>query len=126
MCYPSNARSSVLSALVEGTAIRSVEHMTGIHRDTICRLVVSVGEKWQDLMDSIIRGVQTEFVQVDEVWCFVGKKDKRLNGNKRPDLGSQYVFIRLAWISHKKEEPRRPFSDKLFLINGLPEQRRPT
>ncbi len=32
----------------------------------------------------------------------------------------------LAWISHKKEEPRRPFSDKLFLINGLPEQRRPT
>ncbi len=32
----------------------------------------------------------------------------------------------LAWISHKKEEPRRPFSGKLFLINGLPEQRRPT
>jgi transposase len=29
-----------LSALVEGSSIRSVERMTGIHRDTIMRLMV--------------------------------------------------------------------------------------
>ena len=32
----------------------------------------------------------------------------------------------LAWISHKEREPSRFFSGKLFLINGLPEERRPT
>ena len=33
---------------------------------------------------------------------------------------------RLTWISHKEREPSRFFSGKLFLINGLPEERRPT
>ena len=32
----------------------------------------------------------------------------------------------LSWISHKEREPSRFFSGKLFLINGLPEERRPT
>ena len=92
---PVQRKVQVLSAMVEGTSIRSVERMTSVHRDTICRLVVSVGEKCQNFMDSMIRGVQAEFVQVDEVWCYVGKKDRRLNGDKRRDLGSQYVFIGL-------------------------------
>ncbi len=43
-----------------------------------------------------------------------------------PNPSDAILGRRLAWISHKKEEPRRPFSGKLFLINGLPEQRRPT
>jgi len=39
----------VISALVEGSSIRSVERITGIHRDTIMRLGVTIGtscEKW--------------------------------------------------------------------------------
>ena len=35
----------VLKALVEGNSIRSIERMTGIHRDTIMRLLVRVGGK---------------------------------------------------------------------------------
>ncbi len=34
--------------------------------------------------------------------------------------------VGIAWISHKEREPSRFFSGKLFLINGLPEERRPT
>ena len=33
-------RTAAISALVEGCSIRSVERMTGIHRDTIMRLIV--------------------------------------------------------------------------------------
>jgi DNA-directed RNA polymerase specialized sigma24 family protein len=36
-------RSLVIAALVEGNSIRSVERLTGIHRDTIMRLLVRVG-----------------------------------------------------------------------------------
>jgi len=36
---------AVLSAIVEGNSIRSTERMTGVHRDTIMRLVVTGGEQ---------------------------------------------------------------------------------
>jgi len=34
----------VVSALAEGSSIRAIERMTGIHRDTIMRLGVKVGQ----------------------------------------------------------------------------------
>ncbi len=38
-------RIEVLWHLVEGNTIRSTERLTGVHRDTICNLVVSFGCK---------------------------------------------------------------------------------
>lgn len=35
----------ILSLLVEGNSIRSVERITDVHRDTIMRLLVSAGTK---------------------------------------------------------------------------------
>lgn len=35
---------AIIAALAEGSGIRSVERMTGVHRDTIMRLGVRVGE----------------------------------------------------------------------------------
>ena len=37
-------QASVISALVEGNSIRSTERMTGVHRDTIMRLLVKIGD----------------------------------------------------------------------------------
>ena len=34
----------VISALAEGTSIRSIERITGVHRDTIMRLGIRVGK----------------------------------------------------------------------------------
>jgi transposase-like protein len=35
-------KEAVIGALVEGNSIRSTERMTGVHRDTIMRLLVEV------------------------------------------------------------------------------------
>jgi malonyl CoA-acyl carrier protein transacylase len=48
---------AVIAALAEGNSIRSVERMTGIHRDTIMRLGVRVGEGCARLMDERMRGL---------------------------------------------------------------------
>lgn len=48
-------KSMAIGALVEGSSIRSVERMTGIHRDTIMRLGMSVGNACQTLMDETMR-----------------------------------------------------------------------
>lgn len=87
-------KAQVIAALVEGNSIRSVERMTGIHRDTIMRLLVRTGEHCAKLLDSKMRNLKSRLVQVDEAWSYVGKKEKRLTGrDNHAEMGDQYVFV---------------------------------
>jgi len=90
-------RLAVISALVEGNSIRSTERMTGVHRDTIMRLLVSVGENCTHILDHHLRGFHSRLMEVDEIWTFVGKKERRLTREEKlnPELGDQYVFVAL-------------------------------
>ena len=67
---------AVISALAEGSSIRSIERITGIHRDTIMRLGVRMGEGCQAIMDQKLRNLDSRIIQVDEVWGFIGMKKK--------------------------------------------------
>src|SRR5689334_11683378 len=60
-----------LQLLVEGNSVRSTERITGIHRDTICKLLVAAGERCERLLDEKIRNVRVSDVQADEIWGFV-------------------------------------------------------
>ncbi len=48
-------RKQVLNALVEGNSIRSIERMTGVHRDTIMRLLVKTGNTCEKVMNEKMR-----------------------------------------------------------------------
>jgi hypothetical protein len=52
--------------------------MTGIHRDTIMRLLAEVGRGCAELMDEKMRELLCKRVQVDEIWSYVGKKQRQL------------------------------------------------
>jgi IS1 family transposase len=85
-----------ISALVEGTSIRSVERMTGIHRDTIMRLMVRVGQNCERLLDEHMQHLTCKHLEVDEIWCFVGKKQRHLGLHDNiEELGDQWVFVAL-------------------------------
>jgi IS1 family transposase len=91
---PLEKKLTVISSLLEGNSVRSTERMTGVHRDTICRLLVQAGERSAAVMDSTMRNLRCNFVQCDEIWCYVGKKDRRIAKDERsPEIGSQWVFI---------------------------------
>jgi IS1 family transposase len=92
---PQARQIQILNALVEGVSIRSTERMTYTHRDTIMRLLVSVGEQCQHLLDQRLQGFQCEHLQLDEIWTFVRKKERRLTDMERlnPEIGDQYVFV---------------------------------
>jgi IS1 family transposase len=84
---------AVLSALVEGNSIRSISRMTGVDRNTITSLLLKTGDTCNALMDGAMRNLHCGFVQADEIWCYVGKKGKRLREGDSPELGSQWVFV---------------------------------
>ena len=84
---------TILKCLVEGNSIRSIERMTGTHRDTICRLLRSAGERCQALMDDKFRGLQASDIQIDEIWGYIAKRERHVEPDEGPDVGSQYVFV---------------------------------
>jgi len=79
-------QAAVVSALVEGSSIRSTERMTGVHRDSITRLPVRVGEGCQRIMDERMQILPCKHIQVDEIWCYVGKKQRHIKDSDNPDL----------------------------------------
>jgi IS1 family transposase len=86
-------KRAAIAALLEGNSVRSIERMTGIHRDTICRLLVATGEHCAGLLDARLRNIRMRYVQADEIWCYVGKKDKHLRFDDPPEFGNQWVFV---------------------------------
>jgi IS1 family transposase/transposase-like protein len=85
----------VLSLLTEGSSIRSAERVTGTHRDTIMRLLRMAGAKCEALLSRLVRGVDAHDVQADELWCFVGMKEKTKvrKGVEDSEIGDAYTFL---------------------------------
>jgi IS1 family transposase len=87
---------AIVSNLVEGASIRSIERMTGVHRDTIMRLGTGVGESCVRFLDRQVRNVAAKKVQCDEIWTYVFKKQARITADENiAGIGDQYVFIAL-------------------------------
>lgn len=91
---PFDKQVSAISALTEGVSIRATERLTGIHRDTIMRLDVRVGNGCAALHDQTMRGLQVPVMEFDEIWGYVGKKQRRTVPGET-DKGDQYTYIAL-------------------------------
>lgn len=91
---PIEKQIAVIGALAEGQSIRAIERLTGIHQDTICRLGVRVGNACAKIMDEHMRGLSCNKVQMDEIWGFIGKKQKNLRpGDASKGLGDVWTFV---------------------------------
>jgi IS1 family transposase len=75
---PRDKQIAVVSALVEGCSIRSTERMTGVNRETIGTLLVRVGNGCADLLDRTIVNLDCDCLEIDELWAFVGKKQRHV------------------------------------------------
>jgi IS1 family transposase len=82
-----------VAMLAEGSSIRSIERITQIHRDTIMRLGIRVGEACQQILDTKMRGLSCKHIECDEIWGFIGAKRK--NANRVGAYGDVWTFIAL-------------------------------
>ena len=93
---PTEKKITVVGALCEGNSMCSISRMTGVHGDTIMRLGVRMGEGCKRLMDEKLRNLNCARVEVDEVWGFVGMKQKTANRMKAPEgKGDIWTWIAL-------------------------------
>ncbi|MEX2118361.1 MAG: hypothetical protein WD847_02025 [Pirellulales bacterium] len=95
MRVPVETAKLALRLLTEGMSIRATERTTGLHRDTICRLIVLFGKACRAFLGARMRNLTLEHLQFDEQWTYVAKKQSRLTINERQeshDLGDVYLW----------------------------------
>jgi IS1 family transposase len=85
-----------IAALVEGVSVRATERLTGVNRGTILSLGVRVGEGCSKLHGRFMRDLHINRIELDEIWSFVGKKQKNVTQDDGDMVGDQYTFIALA------------------------------
>lgn len=91
---PREKQIAVISALVEGCSIRSTERMTGVNRETVGTLLVRVGDGCADLLDRTMVDLDCDRLEIDELWAFVGKKQRHVTGNDDASrVGDTWTFV---------------------------------
>ena len=88
-----DAAVRALHCLLEGCSIRSTERLTGLNRNTIMHLLLVAGEHSSRLMDTRMRNLSARYLQVDEIWTYVGKKRRNVRSGDSPELGDQWIYV---------------------------------
>jgi IS1 family transposase len=86
----------VIAALTEGLGIRATARITGVNRKTVGTLALQVGIGACELHDRTMVGIRVNRLELDELWSFVAKKQKRAERHELFAKGDQYVFIGMA------------------------------
>lgn len=97
---PFDRQVAVIAALTEGLSIRATERLTRVHRDTVMRLGMRVGYGCDSIHDALMRDVRSTLIEVDELWAFIGKKQKRVTPDDTFDKGDCYTFMAMD-ATHK-------------------------
>ena len=69
----------ICKLLVEKNGIRSIERITGHHRDTIGRLLEDLAENAEYVNESLLRSIPLVQYEMDELWTVIKKNRKRLS-----------------------------------------------
>lgn len=93
---PKAKQIEIIAALCEGVGQRAVARLTGTDRKTVARLALRVGRGCAELHDRMMVGIRVNRLELDEIWSFVGKKQKQTKRHELFAKGDQYVFIGMA------------------------------
>lgn len=114
----------VLQHLVESCSVRTTSRLTGVHPRTILNLLSLAGDRCEKLMSERIHALHVKDVQCDEMWGYVGMKEKTKTKKGKEDaaLGDAYTFVAierhnklvLAWhLGKRTERDTIAFTEKL-------------
>lgn len=105
-------RAAIVKALVDGTSIRATCRITGASKNTVTKLLVDLGEMCAIYQNHVLRNLTCKRVQCDEIWSFVGAKQRQVaNGAKGP--GDVYTWtamdadskVMICWLVGTRTQP---------------------
>ncbi len=82
---PIAKRAQIIQMLVEGASLRSISRIADVSINTVTKLLLDVASAAYDYHDVAVRDVRCKRIQCDEIWCFVGAKQKNATPAQKAD-----------------------------------------
>jgi len=91
-------RAHILSLLVEGMSLRAVSRVADCSINTVTKLLVDVGIACAEYQDKTLRKLPCKRIQCDEIWSFVGAKQKNVPIDRKDDddIGDVWTWTALC------------------------------
>ncbi|HEY4940410.1 MAG TPA: helix-turn-helix domain-containing protein [Rhizomicrobium sp.] len=115
-------RAKVLQLLCEGMSIRAICRVLNVGKNTVARLLLTAGAACMDYQDKYLRDLQCRRIEVDELWSFVGSKEKNTPKELKGERGDAWTWVSIcaesklipAWyVGSRDSEAAMTFMDDL-------------
>lgn len=117
-------RASILSVLCEGMGINAACRITGASKNTVLKLLAEVGEACALYQDRVMNDLNLKRVECDEIWSFVGMKQRNVPDELAGSFGLGDVYTWTAIDADTKLVPcwhvgTRTVESARFFISDL-------
>jgi IS1 family transposase len=89
---PIAKRAQIVCLLVEGMSMRAVSRVADVSINTVTKLLADLGLACGEFQDKTMRKLNCRLVQCDEIWSFVGMKQKNVPDDLRGVFGYGDVY----------------------------------
>lgn len=98
-------QSQVVKALCEGNSIRSTARLTDVAINTVVNLLRDLGSACLDFQDEVMRDLNCQRLQCDEIWSFVYAKARNVPKEHEGEFGYGDVWTWTAIDADTKLMP---------------------
>ncbi len=86
-------RARIVSCLTEGNSIRATVRITGAAKNTITKLLLDLGAACSEYQDGAMQHLSCKRLQCDELWGYIGAKQKHLKPDHPEDYGDIWTWV---------------------------------
>jgi len=98
-------RSQILNVLCEGMGINAATRITGSSKNTVLKLLADIGSACAKYQDEAHRNLKLKRIECDEIWSFVGMKQKNVPVEHQSEFGIGDVYTWTAIDAETKFIP---------------------
>lgn len=91
---PLQKRTQIINLLVEGNSMRATSRIADVSINTVTKLLIDTGYACMNFHNEMVKNLQCKKVQADEIWSFVGSKEKNTTPERKEE-GSGDVW---TWV----------------------------
>jgi IS1 family transposase len=93
---PLAKRAQILQLLCEGSSMRATSRIADVSINTVTKLLVDAGRACSEYQDRVLRDLPCKRIQVDEIWAFVGSKQKNIPEGKEGRYGDIWTWTAIC------------------------------
>jgi len=89
------AFATIATSLAEGVGVCSTSRIQSVDKKTVLRVLAKAAEHAEKVVGSLLTDMDVDECQLDEMWSFVGKKEKNLQPVEKlqAELGDAWIWV---------------------------------